>query len=277
MRKFSLWMACILLVVSLPIGCVKVAPRATVELSEIVDAQIREMQRSHEEFVGFYYNKLREEINTFIVEKWIPAFLAKTLAGETEQGKQLRKDIDFSYKLMKVDPKAVSIMIDSQVVKDEDVQKAIREAVQKVVDEQKAELAAVMLGFSKGTQEQVNIQRADMITPINEQEAFVLSELRDGYAELLRGNSAIRGYLASVVKVVEERDEILRKTGLLKTQQNILDTAVKANDNAVLLMKDATDFMNVICDFKKKMDETKKNLEKIKKEGSSSSGKKATK
>ena len=62
-----------------------------------------------------------------------------------------------------------------------------------------------MLDFSNAAQKEINQQRKSLMKPIDQQEAYVLDQLRIGYADLLRSSTAIKGYLASVVTLVEER------------------------------------------------------------------------
>ena len=70
----------------LALGCVS-APRATVELAEITDQQIAEMQASHEKFVRLYYDKLRDDVDHFMEQRWIPQFLSNVVEGRGEGGK----------------------------------------------------------------------------------------------------------------------------------------------------------------------------------------------
>jgi len=71
----------------LVVGCPS-APKHTVELAEIVDKQIAEMEASHETFVRLYYAKLREDVDQFMEQKWIPHFLANVVTAKRKGGKQ---------------------------------------------------------------------------------------------------------------------------------------------------------------------------------------------
>jgi ribosome-associated translation inhibitor RaiA len=87
--------------------------------------------------------------------------------------------------------------------------------------------------------------------------------LRQGYADLLRGSTAIKGYLASTVKLVEQRDAVLEKLGVLKTQRKIVNLAVKLNDGAVMALENAGKVEEGIDNFVEKMEKVKKKLKKI--------------
>jgi hypothetical protein len=225
-------LVCLLIVT---VGCVSV-PKQTVELAEIVDSQITEMHTSHEKFVHLYYEQIRNDVDRFMEEKWIPQFLSNLIEGTGKNSKQFRADLDVAYKLASRD------WIDSvQIsgISDNDVNKSVREALEKLSSKEKARLGMVLIDFSKAAQEQINKKRKSLIDPLNEQERYVLDQLRESYADLQRGSAAIKGYLVSAVKLVEQRDEVSQKIGLLKAQKKIITSAVGLSDKAAKALKTA--------------------------------------
>lgn len=240
------------------LGCVS-APRATVELAEIADQQIAEMHASHEKFVRLYYDKLRDDVDRFMEQRWIPQFLSNVVEGKGEGGKKFRSDLDKAYKLVTLDWETV---IQIKEVKDEDVKETIRGAIKKLTTQENAVLGMVLLDFSKGAQEEINKQRKSLMKPINQQEAYVLDQLRIGYADLLRSSAAIKGYLASVVNLVEQREAIYQKLGVLETQRKVVDVATRLSDVAVLTLNATEDvdkgLTKFLADMEKAMDELKK-------------------
>ncbi len=260
MNAKSQWVVIGLLLLTL--GCVS-APRATVELAEITDQQIAGMQASHEKFVRLYYDKLRDGVDHFMEQRWIPQFLSNVVEGKGEGGKKFREDLDKAYKLVTLDWETV---IQIKEVKDEDVKKTIRDAIKKLATQENAVLGMVLLDFSKAAQKEINTQRKLLIRPIDQQEAYVLDQLRVGYADLLRSSAAIKGYLASVVKLVEQRDAIYQKLGVLETQGKIVDIATRLSDDAVVTLnatkeadKGVTEYL---ANMKKTMDEIKKIIDR---------------
>jgi len=244
-------------------GCATV-PKPTVELSEVIDRQISEMQKSHEAFVSLYYAKLREDVDRFILEKWTPAFLAQTLAGETEQSKRLLKELDISYKLIHIDPSAVSVIIDGKQVSDPAAKAAIEQGVVQAVKDQRSMFGETMLRYSRGAQRQITRQRGEMLAPIDEQERFVLGELRAGYADLQRASATIKGFLSSAVKVEEQRDQILGKVGLLEKQRKIVDLAMDMSDKTSAVLGKADDNpQQTIAKFQERVEEAKKKMNEL--------------
>lgn len=244
------------------------APKETVELSEIIDQQIAQMQVSHEGFVRLYYASLRGNVESFMEERWIPTFLNEILLGNTQQEdpeseapeidlsglegnddedtvsppagdgggdepkltneERFRRDLDRAYRLSKIDWKTV---VDTSDL-DPDLQEAVTGAIQVMVEVENANLGQVMMNFSRATQKQINERRASLLRPIDDQEAMVLEKLREGYADLQRGSATIKAYLASVVKLAEERDAVAEKLGILDAQRGILENAMRASERA---------------------------------------------
>jgi len=234
-----------------------------VELAEITDQQIAEMQASHEKFVRLYYDKLRDDVDQFIEQKWIPQFLSNVVEGRGEGGKKFRADLDKAYKLVALDWENV---IQIKEVKDEDIKETIRDAIKKLTTQENAVLGMVLLDFSKAAQKEINTQRKLLMRPIDQQEAYVLDQLRAGYADLLRSSTAIKGYLASAVELVEQREVILQKLGVLETQGKIVDIATRLSDDAVMTLnatkeadKGVTEYL---ANMKKTMDEIKKIIDR---------------
>jgi len=251
----------IFLIVSLlfAVGCVS-APKQTVELAEIVDQQIAEMQASHEKFVRLYYDKLRNDVDHFMETTWIPHFLANVVEGTGESSKRFRSDLDTAYRLATLNWEET---IEIKGIESEDVKRVIREAMKKLSAQENATLGIVLLEFAKAAQQQINERRKSLIEPIDEQEGYVLDQLRAGYADIQRGSVAIKGYLASTVKLVEQRDAVLERMGALETQRELLNVAVAASDAAVKALNTARDVEAGMKDFLDEFEKTKDRLRKL--------------
>lgn len=247
-------------IILLFIGCVT-TPKETVKLSEIVDQQIAEMHASHGRFVHLYYLKLRDEIDNFMHQTWIPNFLSNIIEGKGEGGKKFRADLDRAYKLSNLDWESA---VEINRIDEEEIKEALRNAIRHLSTENNAMLGMVLLDFSKEVQEQIKKQRMTLIQPIDEQEAYVIDQLRDGYADLLRASAAIKGYLASTVKLVEDRDAVLEKMGILENQRKIVKTALNLNDGAVQALKATKKADEGITIFLETMKKTKDYLDKLK-------------
>jgi hypothetical protein len=228
------------------------APKQTVELADVVNQQIAQMQVSHEKFVRLYYDGLRRDVDEFMAQRWTPQFLSNVIEAKGQGGKQFRDDLDHSYALANVDwTNAVRI----EGIEDPKTREAIRAAIDSVAVRERGKLGQVLIDFANEAQRQIEIQRHKLLEPIDAQEAFVLDELRQGYADLLAGSSAIKGYLASVVQITENRDAILKQIGVLDEQRRLLDDAIRANEGVMNALTGAATAEKGIAEALQKLEE----------------------
>ena len=243
-------------------GCAS-TPKGTLDLAEIVDQQIAEMQKSHEKFVRLYYSKLRDEAENFLVTRWTPQFLANVIEGTDAESQRFRADLDQAYKLANVDwNTAISVKEN-----DPKVQQALREAVKEMTQRNNAVLGMVLLKFSRAVQVEIENRRKQLRAPIDEQEAYVLDELREGYTNLLRGSTAIKAHLVSVVKINEQREQVLEKVGALNAQKRLVNAAVELSDGAAKALQVAGKAEDAIGGFVKSMQDAKAKISAIKGKG----------
>jgi hypothetical protein len=233
MRYLSPLAVCAL---TLAVAACTTAPKQTVELADVVGQQIAQMEASHEKFVRLYYSGLRRDVDEFMQQKWTPQFLANVVSGQSEGGKKFRDALDRAYRLANVDWKSA---VKIEGIDDPEVRKAAEQVIAQLDVREKAELGQVLLDFATEAQKQINQQRQKLIQPIDAQEAYVLDQLREGYAQLQAGSAAIKGYLASVVNVAEQRDAVLQKMGALDAQRKAVSTAIKVDDEAMAALNGA--------------------------------------
>jgi len=226
------------------------APKETVHLAEVVDSQIAAMQVSHEKFVGLYYDGLRTDVDTFMRERWAPQFLSNVVSGQGTGGKQFREDLDQAYELASFDWSTVGVSDNTN----REITEAVTAAVAKLAVEENAKIAGVLIEFSEAAQVQIDKKRAELMEPINVQEARVMHQLRKSYADLQRGSAAIKGYLASAVKLAEEQDQIMEMLGVLDEQRKLLDGAAEASEMAASALAKTDDVQDAISKFKNAMD-----------------------
>lgn len=224
------------------------APRETVELSEIVGEQIVELQRSHEQFVSLYFDSLREDVDEFIRDRWIPTFYRNIVSGEGAGGAEFREQLDIAYILATLDwPATISV----SEIDDPDVRRAVRAAIDGIVEEQSASLGGVLVDFAKAAQIEINKRRASLMEPIDKQEALILAELRATYADVQRGHATIEAYLGSVVDVVEQQDQIASKLAGEGARQRLLEHAAELSEQAASALEREEDALDAIDRFHK--------------------------
>jgi len=210
------------------VGCVS-APKQTIELADVVSKQISQMQVSHEGFVHLYYDGLRKSVDQFMREKRTPQFLANIVSGAGPGGKQFRADLDRAYKIANLDWKSI---VKIQGIDDAELLKAAQNSIDQLATAEKGQPGQVLIDFSAAAQEQIDKKRKALLQPIDEQEAFVLGQLREGYAQLQASSASIKAYLTSVAAISEKRDEVLQELGVLDAQKKAWATAQRINEEA---------------------------------------------
>lgn len=235
------------------LGCTT-ASRHTVELSEVTVEQVAEIQKSHIRFVQLYYQKLREQANIFIDERWTPVFLAEAVKNE-----EFRKELDDSYAMSKINASDIQVTLRGGQL-NQTQRTAVLGGVEKVVSEWRGRLGEVMLGFSEAAEREIRKRRQALLREINEQERMVVSEINAAYADLQGAQATIKAYLASVVELKENQDLVLEKLGVLKRSEAIMNAAIEANETLSVILDEKE---NAKESIKKLVDELEKAKDRI--------------
>lgn len=173
------------------VGCTE-APRQTVELSNTVGRDLIEIQRAHRELAQRYFDRVKGDINNFVDTKYRPFIIQFTLN-------------------------------DPQLRFMERFQAAIRPGA--VPD------AATFMGtYSSLVIQRVEAYRREALAPVLAQERNFLSDLDDTYLRINTANSAITGYLGSVVKVSDAQNELLASLKMPDLREKIVDGTVRFSD-----------------------------------------------
>jgi len=220
-------------------GCFS-APKQTIELAEITDEQIAELQKSHIRFVQLYYDKLREDINDFIDNKWTPTFLSKAVQNE-----QFRESLDDAYATSTIDPADLSISWKGQPLP-EPQNRAVLSGVKTAITDEQAKLGAVLLGFSKAALKEINARRTSLLASVDDQEQMVIDEINGAFADLQRSQAAIKGYLASAVNLKAQQDLALKKLGVLEKSQNLTNAVLEKADKLSGLLQSGEDANKIL-------------------------------
>lgn len=236
-------------------GCATIT-KDTVRLSTVTEEQTVQLQKSHIQFIQKYYQKLREDVDEFINEKWIPSFLSKTI-----QNKEFRKDLDDAYLVSTLDLNDVEILIKGKPAVSP-YKEALISGVDQSVNDQRSRLGNVLLQFSQACQDQINKKREELITPINEQESIVIVQINNSYAELQSAQATIKAYMQSALDVKDNQEILLKKLGILQESEQFMDSIMKANEKISDIIGDEKSADEVVTEYKKKMKEI---MDKIKK------------
>lgn len=223
-------------------GCVSI-PKETVELSDVTAQQITELHKSHIRFVELYYGKLRDDVNSFIDNKWVPLFLSKAVDHQA-----FREDLDAAYITSNIHDSDITLKWKGKELA-EPQKSVLLNGVKQVVTDEKGKLGKTLLEWSEEAQYQINKKRQELIAPIDVQEKMVINEINGAFLDLQRSQAAIKGYLAAAVDLKETGDEVLRKLGALEKIENVMNAVMDANDKITAILEAKDEGEKAIDDF----------------------------
>lgn len=168
-------------------------PKETVTLSKTIGSDLQILHDSHRNMVQLYYNGIKLNINTFIDDVYAPFIIHHVLEVELNKHKRGESSI---YGI-------------------------IENAGKKGGKDETEEALNVMLEFQEAANQQINAKKAELLSPILQQEREILSAIDQSYQNTIYANTTLTTYLVSVRKVKESQNEALSFVGL-----NGLDTTV---------------------------------------------------
>ena len=171
------------------VSCASI-PKETVTLSKTIGSDLQILHDSHRNMVQLYYNGIKLNINTFIDDVYAPFIIHHVLEVELNKHKRGESSI---YGIIENAGKKGG----------------------------KEEALNVMLEFQEAANQQINAKKAELLSPILQQEREILSAIDQSYQNTIYANTTLTTYLVSVRKVKESQNEALSFVGL-----NGLDTTV---------------------------------------------------
>jgi hypothetical protein len=176
----------------LMVSCASI-PKETVTLSKTIGSDLQVLHASHRNMVQLYYNGIKGNINTFIDDVYAPFIIHHVL--EVELNKHRRGESS--------------------------IYGIIENAGKTGGKNETEEALNVMLEFQEAANQQINVKRNELRSPILQQEREILSTIDQSYQNTIYANATLTAYLVSVRKVKESQNEALSIVGL-----NGLDTTV---------------------------------------------------
>ena len=167
-------------------ACAQV-PKESVELSTTVGRDIAEMHRSHKALAIIIYDRIKKDVNRFVDDVYAPYQI----------GRLLRADYD---DFKSGDPDSLFTVINKAVKQPDDNQA------------QKNTLPYMQI-FLEIVREEIESFRKELLDPVLKQEKELLSAIDRSYNQIHYANSIVTGHLASVVKVHDAQDEVLKEFG----------------------------------------------------------------
>jgi len=170
------------------LGACAQVPKESVELSTTVGRDVAAAHESHRKLAQTLFARIKRDVNRFVDDVYAPYQIQFVLDRQRQ-----RQAAGNPANLFSVLEAAGQRPRDAQAQKDAiDVMQAIVEAVRADVEE----------------------YRGMRLAPVLKQEEEVTAAIDRVYEQIKRGNATVTAHLASVVKVHEAQDELLRKANL---------------------------------------------------------------
>jgi hypothetical protein len=154
-------------------ACVSIPPEAP-ELSTELGNRIAKIEQSHLMLLERFFDRKKEDVDTFIQERWVPEF-AKQFFSEP----------------------AIASVWD-----------------QIVASGSKEDRLQFILRTSPTLQQKINDKRLQLIKPLEDLEQQIASKISADYSQAKSINNSITSLLLSAAEVVENRDRYLAMVGV---------------------------------------------------------------
>ena len=184
--KQNILLKFLIILVFLLSACAQV-PKESVELSTTVGRDIAEMHRSHKALAIIIYARIKKDINRLVDDVYTPYQIGKLLSADFDDFKSGDPDSLFT-----VITEAAKHPGDNQAQKD---------------------ALPYMQIFIETVRKEIESFRKELLDPALKQEKELLSAIDRSYNQIHYANSIVTGHLASIVKVHDAQDEVLKEFG----------------------------------------------------------------
>ena len=191
MKKLILICFIFLVTTKLFLGCAATVPPEAITLSKTLGRDLVQIQASYQALIRNQYQKMRDDTELFIKEKYVP-FILKTVIEKQNVLEKLNEKVNAG-----------------------DFQDALN----------------YMTAFSNSAIKQINKFRGELIAPINAQERTLLAEVDAAFQNMRNANSAITAHLASIRKVQLEQEKILETAGLKELRDQVMAKTIDLSNN----------------------------------------------
>ena len=219
MKKIK-YFSSILLLLLLMSSCASI-PKETVTLSKTVGNDLQILHDSHYTTIKMYYDKIEDNINSFIENIYSPYIIHHVLKSELDKYK-----------------------------KGESSLYGIIENAGKLGGKEETEEALnIMLEFTEAANQQISAKKNELLTPVLKQESEILAAIDRSYRNTIYANATLTAFLESTRKIKESQSEALSIAGLggldntvtnkLVELSGFIDSAIKEG-NAIDVKSDKT-------------------------------------
>jgi hypothetical protein len=191
-------------------GCAQV-PKESVELSATVGRDLTASHKAHRELAKVLFSRMKDDVSRFVDNVYAPYQIRTAL----------QKDADASQS-------------SDQAVRNGSLLLGISAAYAPgATNESRKNAIAGMSYLIQDVKTDIDSKRAELLKPIEDQEATLLGALDRNYTQIIYANSIVTGYLGSVVKVHDAQSELLRTIGIDGNLPEMIGTKLAGASAAV--------------------------------------------
>ena len=221
-------------------ACATMGP-APPQLSAELGNRMAEMQGLHQLALESFFESERNRVEEFLEREWIPLFLrnfmgTSGLMNDLARGGQVteqdRENLRVAVAQYLTDPSEAGELADRIVAAvtgtrsqeastvrgvladfvEDDLLAAATSHVSSLLGT--ADPAFLLIEWVTDAQEQINLQRQQMLAPLNEAQRAASAELAAAYADILKANGVITARLEAAAKRTEAQNQLLESFGL---------------------------------------------------------------
>lgn len=181
---------CVLFSLVFMVSCVSI-PRETIELSKAMETDLQSLHEAHRNTVLLYYNRIKADIGSFVNDVYAPYVIRYVLESELTKYKEGEPSLYGT--------------IEAVGKKDSETETAVE----------------VMLEFQEAANNRITAKKAELLSPVLQQEREILNQIDRSYQSVIYANMALTAYLSSVRKLKETRDETLSGMGIKEGENSV--------------------------------------------------------
>lgn len=220
------------------LGCAACAqvPKEAIELSTTVGRDVAEVHRAHRATATLLFARIKRDVNRLVDEVYAPFQIQKQLAADHADFKAGSEESMFA---------------------------ALNAALKKPdsAEDQEAAIATLEI-FVEVIRGDIEDYRSLRLAPVLQQERDVLEAIDRSYNQIHYANSIVTGHLASVAKVHDAQEEVLRDLGLEGLRGDIGAALAETSDKVARILDKARKFEGKVDEVESKIEEITSELDK---------------
>lgn len=190
------------LLLALALASCAAVPKATVSLSRAIGDDLQVLHSTHRNIIQIHFKKIIDDVNSLVDDVYTPYIINYVLNADkkryTANKPSLLRAIDAaSQKQNKLDTDSVLFY---------------------------------MTNFLSSAHRRIDAKRAELLSPIQQQQGDLLSSIDQSYENAINANAVLTGYLESLQKIKASQEAALKKIGLNKTDSIVTNSLAKLSD-----------------------------------------------